>query len=103
VAVSCPAPVEVPVRLALKALCTTAVGTGDIVGTVEIALCCGARALRIRAIPGDLTDIARTTSTLGATLAIGVVDRFARCVLANVAQKFGGLIQTQFAQLYAQV
>ena len=54
-------------RFALKALCTTAVGTGDIVGTVEIALCCGARALRIRAIPGDLTDIARTTSTLGAT------------------------------------
>ena len=36
-------------------------------------------------------------------LAIGVVDRCARCVLANVAQKFGGLIQTQFAQVFAQV
>ena len=36
-------------------------------------------------------------------LAIGVADRCARCVLANIAQKFGGLFQTQFAQVFAQI
>ena len=66
VAISYPAVVAVPVRFALEAICTTTLGTGDTVGTAKIALRCGARALRIGAIPGDLTDKALVTSTLSA-------------------------------------
>ena len=43
--------------------------------------------------------ISCSTNSCTEFLAVGVSDRFARCVLANIAQKLGGLIQHQFAQI----
>ena len=77
-AISGPGAVDVPAWFALKAICTTTIGTREIVGTIEIALCClcGAAISCPVAVEVPLRFAleAICTTTLGTSEIVGTVE-----------------------------